>query len=174
MGDGLVLPPGTGRMIEGTGLMLKAGAEQSRNWSIFEAEVLPGFDVGAHRHTEAEEVFYIVDGELDLLAFEPESMVSDDWRTWRSPSGASVVRGGPGSVMVVPPGCPHAFSNPGSTPTRMLFLVTPPGHEYYLEESGALRAAGGPPDPDAMAELRARHDIAQLTPPRPGRRPARA
>ena len=26
----------------------------------------PGFDVGAHRHAEAEEIFYILEGELDL------------------------------------------------------------------------------------------------------------
>jgi uncharacterized cupin superfamily protein len=30
--------------------------------SAFEAEVAPGFDVWAHRHAEAEEIFYILDG----------------------------------------------------------------------------------------------------------------
>lgn len=29
---------------------------------------------------------------------------------------------------------PHAFANPGTVPARMLLLVSPPGHEYYLDE----------------------------------------
>lgn len=67
MTDGLVLPPGAGDPIPGAGVTLKVGTEQSTRWSLFEVEVAPGFDVGAHRHREAEELFYILDGELDLL-----------------------------------------------------------------------------------------------------------
>jgi hypothetical protein len=65
--------------------------------------------------------------------------------------------------MFVPAGCPHAFFNPGSEPARMLFLVSPAGHETYLQELGSLLAAG-PPDPAEIAALRLRHDIHQLTP----------
>lgn len=168
MTDGLVLPPGGGRRLQG-GMTLKVGADRSRSWSMFEAEVQPGFDVGAHWHRDAEEVFYILDGELDLLAFQPRDGTADgDWRTWESASGATVVRGGPGSVLVVPPGCPHAFANPGPAPVRLLFLVAPPGHEYYLEELGALVGGQTPPDEAAVAALRSRYDITQLTPMRPG------
>src|SRR5208337_4222828 len=53
MTDGLVLPPGTGHRLHGAGMTLKVGAEQSGKWSAFEADVSPGFDVGAHRHAEA-------------------------------------------------------------------------------------------------------------------------
>jgi len=45
----------------------------------------------------------------------------------------------------------------------MLFLVSPPGHEHYLDEIGELLRRGGAPDPAAIAEVRARHDIEQLT-----------
>ena len=164
MTDGLVLPPGAGRGIQGAGMILKVGAGQSGAWSAFEAEVAPGFDVGAHLHHSAEEFFYILDGELDLLAFEPQGMATGDWRGWQSASGARVMRGGPGAAMFVPAGCPHAFANPGTAPVRMLFLVSPPGHEHYLDEIGALIGQGGRPDPDAIAEIRVRHDIQQLTP----------
>ena len=78
MTDGLVLPPGGGQQIPGAGMTLKVGAGRSRSWSMFEAEVRPGFDVGAHRHRQAEEVFYILDGELDLLAFEPIDLTGGD------------------------------------------------------------------------------------------------
>ena len=168
MTDGLLLPPGAGRRIEGAGLTLKVGAGQSGNWSLFEADVAPGFDVGAHLHRDAEEVFYILDGELDLLAFEPRSRTAGDWSAWESDTGAKVVRGGPGSVMFVPAGCPHAFANRGPAPARMIFLVSPPGHEHYLEELGGLIARPGLPDQAEIAALRARHDIHQLTPLVPG------
>jgi oxalate decarboxylase/phosphoglucose isomerase-like protein (cupin superfamily) len=162
--DGLVLPPGGGRMIRGAGMTLKVGEGQSGAWSAFEAVVTPGFDVGAHLHHHAEELFYILDGELDLLAFEPQTRTAGDWQSWRSAAGAPVVRGGPGSAMFVPAGCPHAFANPGPIPARMLFLVSPPGHEHYLEELGELIGQGGRPDQAAIAGIRARNDIQQLTP----------
>lgn len=168
MTDGFVLRPGAGHRITGAGMTLKVGAGESRSWSTFEADVPPGFDVGAHLHQEAEELFYILDGELDLLAFEPRVRTEGDWQSWESASGARVVRGGPGSVMFVPTGCPHAFANPGSAPARMIFSVAPPGHEKYLEELAALIGQGGPPDQNAIARLRAQHDIQQLTPLRPG------
>src|SRR6266516_5470865 len=164
MTDGLVLQPGAGRRIQGASMTLKVGAGQSAAWSAFDAEVTPGFDVGAHLHRHAEELFYILDGELDLLAFEPQIRTSGDWRSWESASGMRVMRGGPGSTMFVPAGCPHAFANRGTAPARMLFLVSPPGHERYLAEIGELTGQPGPPDPAAIAEVRARHDIQQLTP----------
>ncbi|GAA0373942.1 cupin domain-containing protein [Microbispora corallina] len=162
MTDGLLLPPGGGRAIQA--MTLKTGAERSPVWSVFEAEVAPGFDVGAHLHERAEEVFYVLDGELDLLAFRPAGEPVGDWRTWESESGTRVYRGGPGSFMHVPAGCPHAFFNPGPAPARMLFLVSPSGHEHYLRELTDLLAAPGAPDPAEIAALRARHDIHQLTP----------
>ena len=82
MADGYVLPPRAGRRISGAGMTLKVGAEHSAKWSAFEAEVGPGFDVGAHRHAEAEEIFYILEGELDLLALD-EAACRDHVRTSR-------------------------------------------------------------------------------------------
>ena len=156
MTDGLVLPPGAGHRIRGAGMTLKVGAEQSGKWSAF----------------EAEEIFYILEGELDLLAFEPRTKAPGDWTAWESAAGARVVRGGPGSLMFVPAGCPHAFTNPGSAPARMLFLVTPAGHEQYLEGIAELLSRPGPPDQAAIVGLRARYDIEQLTSMIPDRRRA--
>jgi oxalate decarboxylase/phosphoglucose isomerase-like protein (cupin superfamily) len=164
MTDGLVLSAGAGRRIHTASMTLKVGDDRSTSWSVFEADVQPGFDVGAHLHHEAEELFYILEGELDLLAFEPRVRTAGNWQAWESEKGGKVVRGGPGSMMFVPAGCPHAFANPGSKPARMLFQVSPPGHEHYLEELAEVLARPGPPDRAAVAELRARHDILELTP----------
>jgi hypothetical protein len=84
---------------------------------------------------------------------------------WESSSGERYLRGGPGSLLFIPPGCPHAFSNPAAEPARVLFQAAPSGHEDYLDELAALlREARGKPDPAAVAELRRRYDIEQLTP----------
>jgi hypothetical protein len=55
----------------------------------------------------------------------------------------------------------------------MLFLVSPPGHEHYLDELGAVIGQGRP-DPAVIAEVRARHDIEQLTPWRSASAPERS
>ena len=146
-------------------MTLKVGAADSQRWSMFEVvNIPPGFDVGAHLHHHAEELFYVLEGEMDLLAFEPRDRTPTDWRSWESQHGARVARAGPGSVLFVPRGCPHAFANPGPAPASMIFLVSPSGHERYQKELADLVASATGPLDTAIAELRARHDIEQLTP----------
>jgi oxalate decarboxylase/phosphoglucose isomerase-like protein (cupin superfamily) len=164
MADGFVRGPGEGERVS-PAMMLKVGDAQSRSWSMFEVTgIAPGFDVGAHLHRNAEELFYVLEGQLDLLAFEPPVRTSSNWQHWESRTGARVARGGPGSMMYVPRGCPHAFANPGPGPARMIFLVSPSGHEHYQKELAELVASATGPLDEAIAELRARHDIEQLTP----------
>jgi len=161
-----MLTPGAGRVIAGGGLhaTLKVPGGNPAVASTFEVVVPPGFDVGAHVHRAAQELFYLLEGELDLLAFEPQSRSEGDWHEWVSSNGQKFLRGGPGSLLFIPPGCPHAFSNPTSEPARVLFQAAPSGHEDYLEELAALlREAERKPHPAAVAELRRRHDIEQLT-----------
>ena len=163
---GLVLPPGGGRVIAGGGLhaTLKVPGGTGALTSTFEMVIPAGYDVGAHVHSTGEELFYVLEGELELLAFEPALRSADDWHDWTSASGQRLVRGGPGSLMFVPAGCPHAFANPTDQPARMLFQSAPSGHEDYFDELVRLLAAAqGAPDAVAVAELRRRHDIEQLT-----------
>jgi len=171
MTDGFVVGRSEGERVS-PAMTLKVGVRQSQTWSMFEVvDIGPGFDVGAHLHRNAEELFYVLDGQLDLLAFEPRIRTSSNWQGWESRTGATVARVGPGSTMYVPRGCPHAFANPGPGPARMIFLVSPSGHEYYQKELAELVATTTGPLDTAIAELRARHDIEQLTPQViPGRR----
>ncbi|MEW2415543.1 cupin domain-containing protein [Streptomyces sp. NPDC046866] len=166
-GDGLVVPPGGGRTVKTAAqeVTFKVTGAHSRVASTFEVVVPPGFDVGAHTHTRGEELFYVIEGELEVLAFEPAVRTRDDWRGWESASGLRPVRATPGTLILVPPGCPHAFANPTGRPARMLFQsAPPPDHERYFEELLELMDAHGGPDPAAVEELRARYDIQQLTP----------
>ncbi|MBS1891594.1 MAG: cupin domain-containing protein [Actinobacteria bacterium] len=164
---GTVLAAGEGRRIVGGPLdvTVKMTLDHPALTSTFEVMIGPGFDVGAHVHDLGEEVFYIVDGELDLFAFEPIDRTVADWHEWESPSGERPRRAGPGAFMFVPQGTPHAFSNPTDLPTKVLFQSSVPGgHENYFDELVAILEAGrGTPDPERLAELRTRYHIEELT-----------
>ncbi|WP_307835136.1 cupin domain-containing protein [Streptomyces adelaidensis] len=165
--EGLLVPPGHGRTVTtpAHAVTFKVTGTHSRTASSFEVVVPPGFDVGAHVHTRSEELFYVLEGELDVLAFEPRVRTPDNWQHWQSASGTRTVRATPGTVIVVPPGCPHAFANPTDTPAKMFFQSSPPpDHERYFEELLEILEAGGPPDGEAIERLRKRYDIEQLTP----------
>ncbi|GHF59006.1 cupin [Streptomyces mashuensis] len=167
--DGLVVPPGAGRTLvtPAQQVTFKVTGEHSRAASSFEVVVPPGFDVGAHVHGRSEELFYVLEGELDVMAFEPLVRTKDSWREWESASGQRCVRATPGTVILVPAGCPHAFANPTSGPARMFFQASPPpDHERYFEELFEILSSGPQVDHEAIAELRRRYDIEQLTPMR--------
>lgn len=166
--DGVMLGPGGGRRIAGGTLdaTVKMTIDYPALTSSFEIVVAPGWDVGAHVHAEGEEVFYVVEGELDILAFEPLDRSVPDWHAWESASGRRYLRGGPGSFMFVPPGVPHAFANLTDTAVRMFFQSSVAGgHENYFDDLVLLlRRTGGRPDPAEAAELRSRYGIEQITP----------
>ncbi|WP_337312124.1 cupin domain-containing protein [Candidatus Aeolococcus gillhamiae] len=124
--------------------MLSTAAECA-GASSFEFRAQPGFDTGSHLHARIEELFYVLDGEMELRA------------------GDRITLGGPGTFVCVPVGVPHAFANRGASPARMLLVTTPPGHERYFEELAAILAVDGPPDAEAIAALRARYDTTQVS-----------
>lgn len=172
MTSGKMMGSGDGRLIAGGGLhatLKVAGGSEALASSTFEVVVPPGYDVGAHVHSRGEELFYVVEGELDLLAMEPVDRSADDWHEWVSEAGATFMRGGPGSLLFVPAGCPHAFANLSDRPAKMLFQSAPAGHEHYFEELAEfLVSSDGPIDQDELTRIRLRHDIQQLTPFRGG------
>jgi len=169
--SGLIVPPGQGRKLvtKAQEITFKVTAAHGAVMSCFEVVVPPGFDVGAHSHHRSQEFFYVLAGELDLLAFEPVRRTEEGWQDWESPDGDRVVRAGAGSCMFVPPGCPHAFRNATDKPARMLFQSYPsPDHERYFEEISEIFSAGRSVDPDAVQRLRDRYDVSQITPLRYG------
>jgi quercetin dioxygenase-like cupin family protein len=122
----------------------KVRSDDAAGASCLEFDAAPGFDTGLHVHKRLEESFYVLDGEFELRA------------------GDEVMRGTRGSVMFVPPGVPHAFSNPTDAPARLLLVMSPPTHDRYFVELAEILARGTPPDPAAIAALRARYDTEQI------------
>lgn len=167
MSDGRMLPPGGGQQIIGGGLhaTVKMTTDYPALTSTFEMLIPAGYDVGAHVHAHGEEIFYVVEGELDILAFEPLDRGLPDWHEWESKSGQRYLRGGPGAFMFVPEHVPHAFGNPTDQPTKLFFQSSVPGgHENYFQElMDLLQASNGQPDPADVIALRQRYDIEQLT-----------
>lgn len=108
-----------------------------------------GIPVHVHHHTE--EAFYVVDGEIGLRLGEQ-----------------SVVRGR-GSYVVVPPGCPHTFWNPGDRPATYLTLISPAGFERYLVDlAHGLREAATDEQAAALRQrLGTAYDITVVGPPPP-------
>ncbi len=161
------MPPRAGRRIAGGGLdaTVKMTMDFPALTSTFEIVVNPGWDVGAHVHAVGEEIFYVVEGQLDVLAFEPLDRSVSDWHEWESASGQRYLRGGPGAFLFVPPNTPHAFGNGTDQPARAFFQSSVPGgHENYFDELMELLAdSGGKPAAQDVADLRARYDIEQLT-----------
>lgn len=173
MSEELMLAPGAGRRIVGGGLdaTVKMTTDYPALTSSFEIVLPGGYDVGAHVHAHGEEVFYVVEGELDILAFEPLDRTLPDWHQWESSSGQRFLHGGPGSFMFVPENTPHAFGNQTDKPVKIFFQSSVPGgHENYFDELVLLlKRSDGKPDPKDVAELRSRYDIEQLTPLDAGR-----
>lgn len=111
---GLIVPPGQGRKLitKAQEVTFKATKDHGSSLSVFEVVVPPGFDVGAHVHHDAQEFFYVLEGELELLAFEPERRTEDSWHRWTSPDGDRITAATEGAFMFVP----RAPRTPSATP----------------------------------------------------------
>lgn len=94
----------------------------------------PGADgAGPHHHSTAGEVFYVLDGSVQLLV------------------GDQVAIAAPGDLAVVPPGVVHAFAAaPGSG--AQLLVTAMPGIERFEFFRTIVRVAGGLQSPAALLD----------------------
>lgn len=107
--------------------------------TVIETIALPEIGPPLHSHRQ-DELFLVLEGRL---AFR---------------RGEERLRAGPGTLLLVPAGQPHAWRNIGDTPSRMLVTFTPGGVEEMF-----LNLAGVPPE--GLADYARRHEIAVLGPP---------
>jgi quercetin dioxygenase-like cupin family protein len=143
----VVRMPGEGKEVTlaGQPLMFLVTGQDTRYTSMFDWTLPAGFSTGLHVHRTQEETFYVLEGECD-------------WRI-----GEQLVRATAGTFVFIPPGVPHNIGNASDKPARMLMTVSPPGHENYFEELGAVVSRGGRPDAKVIAELRSRYDTDQIS-----------
>jgi quercetin dioxygenase-like cupin family protein len=90
----------------------------------------------AHRHLDADETLYILEGDFHFIL---------DGRTIPAPVG---------SYLHIPKGTLHGIENVGTTTGRMLVFLTPAGFEGFWAERAQLPAtSGNQDDPGALRTL---------------------
>jgi quercetin dioxygenase-like cupin family protein len=148
--EAIVIQAGEGKALSlrGTRVAYKAEGERPAGGpTVLEFSAVAGFSTGDHVHSRIEEIFYVVEGEFQIRA------------------GDRNLRAGPGDFVLVPPGVPHGFGNSEGGVAKMLLVISPAGvHERYFEELAELLAKPGPPDIQAIGELRKRYDTEQVSP----------
>ena len=139
-----VLKPGEGRIIPlgPIHMVVQEDGTQTRGaLGVAEFTVPPHAPTPPpHLHHAHEEVFYVLEGELEFLA------------------GNQTVRASQGTFVMVPIGTVHTFSNPTEKPARFLNTFTPPLYLGYFEALSKLTQASIAPDPQQFAELMAHYD----------------
>jgi quercetin dioxygenase-like cupin family protein len=113
--------------------------------AMFEFDIPAGSKVPiAHSHDGYEETIYGLDG---VLTFTVSGNRHDI---------------GPGNVLFIPRGAVHRFDNFSGANARGLAVITPGilSPDFFREMRAVVNAAaGGPPDPAAMAAVMKRHGL---------------
>jgi mannose-6-phosphate isomerase-like protein (cupin superfamily) len=92
-----------------------------------------------HRHAQHDEGFYVVCGTVRFTSGD---------RSFDAPAR---------TLVMVPPGAPHTFANPGDEPAVMLNTFTPDLYVSYFRDLRDLAASGQPPTPEQIADVMARY-----------------
>lgn len=141
----LILQPDEGRSVKirtSTCTFKATGKETHGHFGLFEFVMEPG-GIGAspHIHKELTEMFYVVEGEVELQL---------DQQT---------VTAAPGTFMLVPENTPHAFSNAGQQRAKLLIMFCPAdSREQYFEGLAELTKDGRQPTQEELLELMQRFD----------------
>lgn len=112
----------------------------------------PGFAPPLHRHTEEDELFYVLSGTAEFRC-DNESFLA-----------------GAGDFVLLPSGLAHTFIVGADEALRALQITTPAGFEHFAAEAGVPAQARrlpdpGPIDPVALGHAAARNGIEILGPP---------
>jgi quercetin dioxygenase-like cupin family protein len=98
--------------------------------------------VPPHTHTLEDEISCVVSGEIGFRSNGKEVTLAA------------------GGYIVKPRGELHSMWNAGSTPARMIEIISPAGFErYFVELAEAVAAAGRVPDPSVMGEIAGRFGL---------------
>ena len=99
-----------------------------------------------HRHAQHDEGFYVVRGTARFTVGEESHAV---------PAG---------TLVMVPPGAPHTFANPGDEPVVILNTFTPDLYVQYFRDLRAFAEKAGRPAQDAeITEIMARYHTEPAT-----------
>src|ERR1035437_8499973 len=133
----VVQPPGPDpQLIPGLTASTRLTSADTGSISIVEHVFSPGTLVPPHTHTLEDEISYVVMGDIGFRSNGKEVTLAA------------------GGYIVKPRGELHSMWNAGSTPARMIEIISPAGFErYFVELAEAVAVAGGLPDPSTMGAI---------------------
>jgi len=105
----------------------------------------PGFGPPLHRHRDAAEAFFVVEGEYLMFLDEDQQVCP------------------PGTFVYVPRGVPHTFQVTSPGPGKKLNLFSPSAMVGFFEDLAAAEAAGTA-TAELLDEIADRHDMEVLGP----------
>ena len=107
-------------LVGDTYTILVAGADTEGKYTLIDMHVPPGGGPPPHRH-DFEEMFTVLDGEVQVT-FRGQTLIARA-----------------GETINVPANAPHAFTNAGDTPSRLLCLCAPARPGGVLHPGRAAR-----------------------------------
>ena len=114
--------------------------------SAVESHDAPGGGPPPHIHHREDETFQILEGDYEFTV-----------------AGKSFVAR-PGTTIFAPRGIPHTYRYLGTTPGRLLCVITPSGFEGFFEEIGAMTPQQQQDIPRVM-EIAKKYGLEILPPP---------
>jgi len=120
--------------------ILQDGSATSHRLGLAEITIAPHTDgPPQHRHAQHDEGFYVLEGTVRFT-------VGDQFHDVPART-----------LVMVPPGAPHTFANPGDVPAVMLNTFTPDLYVQYFRDLRDLIASGQPLTPGAITGVMARY-----------------
>ncbi|ODG97253.1 cupin [Nostoc sp. KVJ20] len=141
----IILQPGEGKSVKlgtSTCTFKVTGENTNGHFGLFEFVMEPGTKgASPHIHKQLTEIFYVVEGEVELLLDRQTIMAA------------------PGAMMLVPENTPHGFSNPGTVRSTLLILFCPAdSREQYFEGLARLTENGRQPSQTELLDLMQQFD----------------
>ena len=120
--------------------MFKLTGQDTNNlFTLIEEENDPGTAIPLHVHENEDEVFKVVEGEMELTVGDQTTVLKA------------------GDLAFGPRGIPHSWKIIGNSKAKVILSVFPAGIEYMFEELGELPP--GPPDFPKVAEICGRYGV---------------
>lgn len=127
--------------------ILEDGRTTGGRLGLGEITIAPHSDGPAqHRHSQHDEGFYVVSGRARFTV------------------GAMTYDAPAGTLVMVPPEAPHAFSNPGDEPAVILNTFTPDFYVQYFRDLRDVVVNGAALTPAVGAQVMNRYGTTLVTP----------
>jgi quercetin dioxygenase-like cupin family protein len=121
----IVLPPGSGRLLDFLGVTHRLTSEQSSGAIyIFESAFEPGTGNRLHVHSREDEIAYVLEGALEARLRDRSEILEA------------------GGLVRLPKNLPHAIRNPLDMTSRYLFLAVPGGLDRWFDALADAEVSG--------------------------------